>query len=183
MPLTQLNKPRLNRQKGFTLIMSLVILTILTILGLTSIQSSRTEVAMAGNMKESDVSFQATEVGLISAELYIEETTTSKTDYNDTNGLIAEHTNEPDYFTEASWNDAQPTTFTFHSTIKVHANPQFIIKYLGDRSQNEAANDNIAGYGSQQPGKTVSNFRVTARGFGQTDRATRMIQSYYGKEF
>ena len=93
----QLNCPRLNRQKGFTLVMSLIILTILTILGLTSTQSTRTEVAMAGNMRESDVAFQAAEAGLISAETFAEQST-STTTYNDLNGLIAEYTVEPDYF-------------------------------------------------------------------------------------
>jgi Tfp pilus assembly protein PilX len=61
--------------------------------------------------------------------------------------------------------------------------PKFVVKYLGDRSQNEAAAINIGGYGSGQPGKTVSNFRVTAKGFGQTNNSVRYVQSYYGKEF
>ena len=61
--------------------------------------------------------------------------------------------------------------------------PVFIIRYLGDRSQNEVAAVNIGGYGSSQPGMTVSNFRITARGTGQTGNAYRYVQSYYGKEF
>lgn len=183
MPLTQLNNRCLNKQKGFTLIMSLIILTILTILGLSSTQSTRTEVAMAGNMRESDISFQAAEAGLIASEAFIEQQT-STTVFNDLNGLIAMNTDEPDYFADDSWSSVQTATIPFHQTITVHTSPKFMLKHLGDRSQNDVARVNIgSGYGKQPPGKTVSTFRATSRGYGQTDRATRMIQSYYGKEF
>lgn len=183
MPLKMHDTQCLNKQKGFTLIMSLIILTILTILGLSSTQSTRTEVAMAGNMRESDVSFQAAEAGLIASEAFIEQQTSS-TAFNDTNGLIAENTDEPDYFADSSWDTVQTATISFHQTIDVHASPKFMLKHLGDRSQNEVARVNIGGgYGKQPPGKIVSTFRATSRGYGQTDRATRMIQSYYGKEF
>jgi Tfp pilus assembly protein PilX len=67
--------------------------------------------------------------------------------------------------------------------VDVVEDPNFIIRYLGDRSQNEVAKINIGGYGTAQPGITVSNFRVTARGTGQSGNARRFVQSYYGKEF
>ena len=53
----------------------------------------------------------------------------------------------------------------------------------GDRSQNDAAALNIGGYGSGQPGMTVSNFRITSKGVGQNDSSVRYLQSYYGKEY
>jgi type IV pilus assembly protein PilX len=169
-----------NSQSGFTLIMSMIFLLVLTVLGLSATQSTRMEVAMAGNMRDSDISFQAAEAGLSSAEEFI-ESTVSKTDFNDTNGLYAAETVDPDYFDNTSWANVREASGT--SLALSSATPKFIIKYLGDRSQNEVAAVNIGGYGTAQPGFTVSNFRVTARGFGQTDRANRMIQSYYGKEF
>ena len=165
-------------QTGFTLIMSLLILVVLTILGLTSTQSTRTEVAMAGNLRESDMAFQVAEMGLSSAEQFV-ETTISKTSFNDLNGLISKNSPDPDYFDTASWEGVQTSSATI---ANVYTQPKFIIKYLGDRSQNEVALVNIGGYGTAQPGITVSNFRVTAKGSGQTDSASRMIQSYYGKD-
>lgn len=168
-----------NKQSGFALVLSLILLIILTMLGLTSMHSTKTEIAMAGNMRESDLAFQSAEIGLISSEEFI-ELSTSKTDYNDLNGLISENSDDPDYYDDDSWNNVKNSSATLNS---VYANPKYIIKYLGDRSQNEVAAVNIGGYGSEQPGFTVSYFRATSRGYGQTERATRMIQSYYGKEF
>ncbi len=169
---------QITNQQGFTLVISLIFMIVLTILGLTSIQSTRTELSMAGNLRESDKSFQSAEIGLHSAEQFITETT-SKTTYNDSNGLISNTSDDPDYFDVATWDDAQTSKAAL---TDVHASPKFIIKYLGDRSQNDVAKVNIGGYGSDQPGFTVSNFRVTTRGFGQTDHAVTMLQTYYGKE-
>ena len=166
-------------QQGFTLIMSMIFLLVLTILGLSATQSTRMEVAMAGNMRNSDISFQAAEVGLQSAEEFI-EASVSKLDYNDANGLYSNFADDPDYFDVANWENVQTSSATLQS---VATSPRFIIKYLGDRSQNEVAVVNIGGYGSQQPGFTVSIFRVTAKGYGNTANASRMLQSYYGKAF
>ena len=166
--------------QGFTLIMSMIFLLVLTILGLSATQGTRMEIAMAGNMRDSDISFQAAEAGLSSAEEFI-EATASKIEFNDNAGLISENSADPDYYDDASWNSVKEASAV--SLPLSSAKPLFIVKYLGDRSQNEVAAVNIGGYGTAQPGFTVSNFRVTSKGFGQSNRANRMIQSYYGKEF
>jgi len=167
------------QQQGFTLFLSMIFLVILTIIGLTSMQGTRTEMAMAGNLRESDISFQSAETGLIAAETFAQNAT-SKTNFNDSNGLVASTTLDPDYYDAASWSGVQTANT---SLSNVYAQPNFIIKYLGDRAQHEVAAVNIGGYGSAQPGKVVSNFRVTTRGYGQTQYAVTMLQSYYGKEF
>ena len=61
-----------NRQAGVTLVVSLVILVTMTLLGVTSIQSTRTEVAMAGNLREAGLTFNAAEAGLRFAETFVE---------------------------------------------------------------------------------------------------------------
>ena len=168
------------KQSGMTLIVSLVILISLTILGVTSMQSTRTEISMAGNQRESGLTFNAAEAGLRDAEAYIGNSI-SKTVYSDpTVGLFDKTDEDPDYGDKTVWNAAQvaPTSLPY-----VMEQPRFIVKYLGDRSQNEVAAVNIGGYGSSQPGRTVSNFRVTSRAVGQAGRATRQLQSYFGKEF
>lgn len=163
-----------------TLIISLIILVTLTILGLTSMQSTRTEISMAGNQRESGITFNAAEAGLRDAEGFINNSI-SKSIFSDPSiGLFDRLDVDPDYSKETTWGASQiaPTTLPH-----VMAQPQFIVKYLGDRSQNEVAAVNIGGYGSSQPGMTVSNFRVTARGTGQTGNAYRYVQSYFGRQY
>ncbi len=165
-------------QTGFTLIMSLILLVVLTMLGLTSTQSTRTEIAMAGNLRESDMAFQVAEIGLTSAEIFIQKSS-SKGDFNNPDiGLYSNTDDDPDYFDEENWEQVQESESVL--TYALHQ-PRFIIKFLIDRSQNEVASVNIGGYGTTQPGYTVSNFRATSKGAGQTESASRMLQSYYGK--
>ena len=107
---------------------------------------------------------------------------TAKTDFNDpTIGLFDQVDDDPDYSDIASWTASQDVSNSILPLV--YEQPKFIIKYLGDRAQNEIAAVNVGGYGSGQPGTIVSNFRVTARGTGQTGNAYRYVQSYYGKEF
>lgn len=169
-----------NNQTGVTLVISLIMLVALTVLGVTSMQGTRTEISMAGNQRELGITFNAAEAGLRDAEAFIEKSI-SKTIYSDTaNGLYGVTDPDPDYRDSATWNSAHPTTINL---ANVKEQPLFIVRYLGDRSQNEVAAVNIGGYGTSQPGITVSNFRVTARGTGQSGNARRYLQSYYGKEF
>ena len=167
-------------QAGMVLIVSLLILITLTILGLTAMQSSRTEMSMAGNQRELGITFSATEAGLSSAQTYIDNSI-STTIYNDpSQGLYDRLDLDPDYRNPTTWDNSQTAAIGLPHVVE---QPKFIIKYLGERSQNEVAAVNIGGYGSSQPGITVSNFRITARAAGQTGRATRQLQAYYGKEF
>lgn len=168
------------QQSGVTLVVSLVILVALTILGVTSMQSTRTEISMAGNLRELGLTFNAAEVGLRDAEAFVEDSI-SKTIYSDPSiGLYDKTVDDPEYGDPATWLAAHATTVNLSYVAE---QPQFVVKYLGDRSQNEVAAVNIGGYGSSQPGMTVSNFRITARGTGQSGNARRTLQSYYGKEF
>ena len=175
-----MNKKIANDQAGMVLVVSLLLLITMTVLGLATMQSSRTEVSMAGNQREIGITFNAAEAGLSSAEDFIDNSIT-KTIYSDpTQGLYDRLDIDPDYRDQTVWTAAQTAAI---GLPHVAEQPSYIIKYLGDRSQNEVAAVNIGGYGSSQPGMTVSNFRVTARAVGQTGRATRQLQSYYGKEF
>jgi len=169
-----------NRQAGVTLVVSLVMLIAMTLLGVTSIQTTRTEIAMAGNLRETGLTFNAAEAGLRFGESFVEDSISATVFADPTIGLYAEADEDPDYSDYTIWTASQDAAFNLAYVVE---DPKFIIRYLGDRSQNAAAKVNIAGYGTAQPGITVSNFRVTARGTGQSGNVRRFVQSYYGKEF
>lgn len=59
-------------QNGAALIVSLIILLVLTLLGVASMQTTTLEERMAGNLRDTSVSFEAAEAGLRSAEGYLE---------------------------------------------------------------------------------------------------------------
>jgi type IV pilus assembly protein PilX len=170
----------MKQQSGVTLVVSLIILVSLTILGVTSMQNTRTEISMAGNLRESGLTFNAAEAGLKAAETFVKNSV-SKSDFSDSSvGLFDDSEEDPDYSDLVTWDASQNSGL---SLPHVYAQPKFIVKFLGDRSQNAVAAVNIGGYGSSQPGITVSNFRITAQGTGQSGDVTRYVQSYYGKEY
>jgi len=61
------------RQGGAALITSLIFLTILTILGMSTLGTALLESRMAGNARDRNLAFQAAEMGLRDAELYIRD--------------------------------------------------------------------------------------------------------------
>lgn len=172
------------KQHGVTLVFSLVILVTLTLLGISSIQGTRTELAMAGNQRESILMFQAAEMGLRAAELNIETSTTNGDFASPALGLstVAPQSAgfDPNYFAVATW--AATASQSAGTGTYSSAKPRYIVEYLGDRKQNPLASSvNIGSYGTGQAGDTVSIYRATARGVGLTGNSFRYIQSYYGK--
>jgi len=135
---------------------------------------------MAGNLREAGLTFNAAEAGLRFGESFVEDSAGVAIYADPTIGLYSVADEDPDYADPDTWDASQYAAF---SLAHVAEDPKFIIRYLGDRSQNEAASVNIGGYGAAAPGITVSNFRITARGTGQSGNARRFVQSYYGKEF
>lgn len=172
------------RQQGVALVISLIILVSLTMLGLTSIQRSTVDLAMAGNQRETGLMFQSAEVGLVTAENFIDASTTNADFDNPTLGLYEVRANDPtyfspDYFDASGWTAASQQSGT---SLDVYEQPRYMIEYLGDRSQNPLAAINIGGYGTQQTGSIASIYRSTARGVGLTGNSFRYVQSYYGKD-
>ncbi len=174
-----------NRQKqqGVALVISLIILVSLTMLGLTSIQRTTTDLAMAGNQRETGLMFQAAEVGLSSAETFIGNSTTNA-DFNNAGlGLITVQDNNPAYngpnYFRPNWGTSSQQTAT---ALDAWEQPRYMIEYLGDRSQNPLASINIGGYGTQQTGDIVSIYRSTSRGVGLTVSSFRYVQAYFGKD-
>lgn len=62
----------LNRQRGAVLVVSLLMLLVLTILGVTAMQMTRMQERMAGNSRDLSLAFQGAEAALRDAELQLE---------------------------------------------------------------------------------------------------------------
>lgn len=172
---------QIKTQKGAALVVSLIILVAMTMLGITSMKSSSTELTMAGNLRESGLTFQAAEAGLRFAESEVEQST-SPANFDGSNpSRLGRNDADPDYLDADIWD----TTLSADVTLaNISTNPRYVIKYLGDWAQNPLALVNIGqGYGGQSPGRIISNYRVTSRGSGQTGVTFRTVQSYYGIEY
>jgi len=171
------NVPAKGREGGSALIVSLLILIILSLLGLTAVRTTTLEEKMAGNLRDNDLAFQTAESALRDAETFVEGVVSTNA-FNDAGGLYGEATADPDYFAAATWNAVNSAVYSGAIT-GVATQPRYIVKYLGVVPTAGGAL-NIGGYGNQQAG-TLHSFRITARGTGGRDTTQVILQDYYGR--
>lgn len=180
------------KQQGMALIVSLIILVSLTMIGLTAMQRTTTDLSMAGNQRESALMFHSAEAGLVAAENSMIVTATSKdAGFDGTAGLYNVKTNEanaaylsPDYFSPVAWAVAPDAGTNLVTELGIKEEPRYLLEYLGDRSDNPLALVNTgSGYGGGPPAFISSIYRATARGTGLTGNSYRYVQSYFGRDF
>ena len=165
-----------SRQRGAALVVSLVILIALTLLGVTTMKGSSTELIMANNLMESALAFQAAEVGLNTAEGNLLAG-------NDPANMLTATDADPNYFSKATWTGPAATTITT-SLANITNNPQFITKYLGEWNPDLAVSSldpGFGGYGQASTARKVDYFPLTARGSGRNGVTFRTVQSYFGR--
>ena len=164
------------RQDGAALVISLLMLIAMTMMGVTSMRGASTELTMAGNLRESSITFQAAEAGLKTAEGLL------RTGADPAN-IIPQNTAEPDYLESTAWEGNNVTTSAL-SLTNVATSPRYIIKDLGswDPDRNVSTMDpGFSGYGHVSSARTIDYFRVTSRGYGQTGVTHRTLQSFFAR--
>lgn len=172
-------KHTIQHQSGAVLVVSMVMLVAITMLGVTSMKGSLTELTMAGNLRESSLTFQAAEAGLHEAEDLVQTTSLAEFD-GSSSSMLGEANLDPNYLDANSWTNANNANIS----LKNIANkPKYIIRYLGTTDTNANAKLKIGdGYSRNRSGLKLNNFRVTSRGSGQTGNFFRVVQSYYAVE-
>lgn len=155
------------KQSGLVLVVSLIMLLLLTLIGVSGMQTTALEEKMASNSRDQNIAFQAAEAALRAGELFIENAVSSdKTDFTtsptNANGLHLK-TENLDYKAAATWGNGESVEYA--NTIPlVTAKPRYYIEYINDVAPN-------------------SYFRVTARGTGRQSTSHVYLRSYYGKKF
>ena len=171
-------------QKGAVLIVSLIILLMLTLIGLSAIQSTSLEEKMAGNYRDQNLSFQAAETTLREGEGWIAKQTsepvlssascTSDCTVWDKDALFAA-LSANSYLDNSLWADSRAETAT--TTIPgVAAAP----KYFLELSSIKRDTLNI---GQQQDNTYQAFYGVVAEGIGGTANSRTILQSTYTRRF
>jgi type IV pilus assembly protein PilX len=167
----------LGRESGFALIVSLLILIVLSLLGLTAVRTTILQEKMAGNLRDQNLAFQSAESALRDAEGFV-DSIASTSIFNDVGGLYSQVSSDPDYFSTATWGPGN--SLSYSGTIAgVVSQPRYIIKYMGIVATDAGAL-NIGGYGDQQVGN-LNSFQITALGTGGRSTTQVVLQEYYGR--
>lgn len=177
-------------QQGVALIMSLVILLILTILGVSSVQNTSLQERMARNARDSNLAFQAAESAILEAEIYLAGVTalTPFQTANTEGRYPGNDTMPPPPVDHSSfdWDDPSNNAMQFNvvdtNIDGVAVQPRYIIEFMQTVVSDEDRL-NLDNIGQDTGSGRTQVFRVTAYGTGGTDVANVLIQTTYGRRF
>jgi len=164
------NLPKsLKKQSGAVLAISLIMLLLLTLIGVTAMQTTSLEEKMAGNARDRNLAFQAAESGLREGENFLTQATLPTFTNAGTGGLYTQSATPPDE--NADWSAA---TTVSHAVTGVAAAPEYVIQQIGSTG-------GASGSASLDAGLYTSSdmYRVTARAVGGTTAAIVVVQSNY----
>lgn len=190
-------------QRGVALIMSLVMLLILTILGVSSVQNTSLQERMSRNARDTNLAFQGAETAIREAEVYLGTVTSLLPFQNSNVNGYYDATDDGDGpvdFSQFTWiadpdapdvsTDCDPgagfedrdCNIVDTNIDGVSAQPRYVIEFIKTVVSDEDRL-NIDNIGQDTGSGRTQIFRVTAYGTGGTSTAHVMIQTTYGKRF
>ena len=155
-----------NRQTGAALIVSLLLLIVVTILGISGMRSTTLEEKMASNMHDVQLAFHAAESALREGEGKLQLPTLPA--FNDTNGYY-----QPDalLWQTIDWDPANGDVIAVNTSYDVAEQPSFYIEEMPATSFG----------GSIEAGAslTTGTYRITARGVGGSSTSQVILQETF----
>ncbi len=163
-------------QRGSALIISLLILLLMTIIGVTALQTGALQERMAGNARDRQIAFEAAEAALRDAEELL--TGNPGITFSNSNGMW-----QPNGIGQnARWNtvnwgqgsgDIREYAVTGDGFDTLSRNPAYIVEQLPPAPGDS---DSLA---SDEPLPDMLMFRITARGWGGSTTTSVMLQSVF----
>lgn len=177
-------RPTFEQQRGVALFISLVLLLVLTIIGVSAVQTTSLEERMARNTHDNVLAFQAAESALREAENFLQNNVNSTALFTagGNNGLWrAADYGQTDRWKQAGiWtgaNSVQAAT----AVQSVAEQPRYLIEWVA--TVQRAENPSLLGSSYSTLFDRIEVFRITARGVGGTTNARVILQSTYGLIF
>ncbi|HKJ07798.1 MAG TPA: PilX N-terminal domain-containing pilus assembly protein [Gammaproteobacteria bacterium] len=183
MIIKSLSRGRVANQRGSVLVVSLLILLVMTLIGVTAMNTSTLEQKMAYNFRDHQTAFQAAEAALRDGEAFVEANSLGPSDFSAacTNGLCTEASGTtPVWFDQTIkvWSTANLHRTATYTAPEVLQKPIYIVEWLGYVFP--------AGYvpppGTNPGPGDPEMFRITALATGGTTQARVMLQSTYEKK-
>ena len=167
------------QQSGVALFISLVLLLVLTIIGVSSVQTTSLEVRMTRNEHDSMLAFQAAESALEDGEQEAFRLTTPETFGNAGGRYLVSDVGEAYHYQRPDiWDDGN--SFEADTEVEgVARQPRYILEHVATVVSEENAHqlDDPYGGGTQ---KRIEVYRITAMGVGGTENSRVVLQSIFG---
>ncbi|MEQ1739629.1 MAG: PilX N-terminal domain-containing pilus assembly protein [Methyloglobulus sp.] len=174
-------------QSGVVLIISLIMLLLLTLVGLTGMQNIGLEEKMAGNMRDSNLAFQAAESALVAGEAAsLKKPAIAACPgvnpvglYKDADANCDGTKDVTSVWKTISW-ATNSIEYPGNADVlgKLSAKPRYIIEEL-DSVCRDSGGTRVIVTPCVSPNTTYKNYRITAKGTGGTESAVVLLQSTY----
>lgn len=170
------------RQAGAVLIISLIILLIMTLLGVTAMSSTTLEERMAGNMRDRNTALQAAEATLTSAEAAVAALAVKPSAQSGcaATTCVWPLNTLPDLGSQSvEWWETNALDYGASGAPEiggVASDPRYVVE-----EQAFVPDSLDAPQEANKPG--VNYYRITARGTGATDDAQVVLQSTFTMRF
>jgi type IV pilus assembly protein PilX len=181
------HSPGGRKQRGWVLVIGLVVLVMLSIIAIALMRTSLFEEKMVGANRDINLSFEAAETALRAVEIFLKNQPNDRL-FNATGaGFYAEGAEsantEPDPFKNA-WTDATSVSLSslpdWNQPTGVTSAPRYMIKKI--RETTSGAID-ISGYGETDLTTKTVVFRITVRGTGGKDNTVTILRSHYATTY
>lgn len=170
-----------SQQKGVVLIISLIMLLVLTIVGVTSMRVTGLEEKMAGNLHNNNMAFQAAESSLRGAENWIVAQTVEP---------AVDSVNIWPYSSmDSSTTDATPWWFEKNATWWTNNAVQYTGSLTGvsqapySLTEFKYFKSDTLTIGSKSPPPGIHYYQITALGNGSNTQSRVMVQSIMARRF
>ena len=175
-----------NSQRGWVLVIGLVVLVMLTLIAMALMRTTLLEEKMAGASRDINLSFEAAEAGLRGAEAFIDSQADDSAFAVTKDGLYAQGTSDHDIerppFKLDSWESENNHSIALDSKpAGVTSAPRYMIKKVGESGGEGSLN--IGGYGETDLTQKSVIYRITARGTGGNDNTQTILRSHYARAY
>ncbi|WP_045860610.1 pilus assembly PilX family protein [Teredinibacter purpureus] len=188
--------PYCQRQSGATLVIALIILLVMSLIGISNMQSSTMQERMAANVRQKTVAFYSAESALKAAEAWFYSTVTKSediTDFNGTSGLYSSIVRPgggvavplsgviTDVGKPSDWGTTGIVQHDGGNIVDeklVSQQPRYVIEYLG-RTRG-TSNKTVSELNSDSKGEGELHpymFRVTAIGWGKDKNIYTVLEA------
>lgn len=166
-----------NSQAGAALVVCLVLMLLLTVISANALRSTTLQERMVGNERDTHAAFQAAEAGLRAAEQRLESSAALVFDGSNGLFLFCDDAAQPACATP-SLQDRSATGWASVSGFfgDLHSDPEYYIEEYGELS---SAPVSLA---ADVPPESFTIYRITARGFGISDKSLVVLRAFYRRK-
>jgi len=170
------------QQSGVVLVISLIMLLLLTIIGVTAMRVTGLEEKMAGNSKDQNVAFQAAEVNLRDSEVWLAGLVTEpEANTTGSNRIWTLNSMDPTAGDAVNWWQERDQAWWQANAVAFSASPPPLLPpvttspYSITELKQYVSDTLVLGTNNAQGGLTY--YQVTARGTGGSDLSKALLQS------